>query len=243
MFDNGDDVKDNKAQANEDKMEDSDLDDPLESKSWYDMSSDEPDEAALGTSSNIWEQRKKNAIKEASVRAEDQSAKRFWQMRKDEQDTAKTCADKDIEKLADTLNKNMIHGLSEADKEFEKLKEQLKGQSEHNQKEVQKIVAQQEQSNIHFQTLCDKINENLDNKINELFSSFNTAMQGHAETATATAAATAKAAEGTQKQFQELDKRFSGIEKLLAQILAAQENEKPQHPDVPDAKKARGSED
>jgi chaperonin cofactor prefoldin len=74
------------------------------------------------------------------------------------------------------MKSDIINGLYEADKEFEKPKDQLKTQSEHNQKEVQKIVDQQEQANIHFQAVCDKINENLDNKINTLFASFNTEM-------------------------------------------------------------------
>ena len=114
------------------------------------------------------------------------------------------------------MKKDIINGRSEAEKEFQRLTDQLKAQSEHNQHEVQKIIEQQEQSNKHFQEVCDKMNENMETKINSLFASFNTAMHLQAQT---TQIAMSTAAEGTQKQFKVLDRRFAGIEDLLSQLV------------------------
>ena len=72
----------------------------------------------------------------------------------------------------------------------------------------------------------------METKINTLFASFNTAMQLQAQT---TQIAMSTAAEGTQKQFKVLDRRFAGIEEMLA-LLVDQKGES-------DAKKARGSDD
>jgi len=75
----------------------------------------------------------------------------------------------------------------------------------------------------------------METKINSLFASFNTAMHLQAQT---TQIAMSTAAEGTQKQFKELDLRFAGIQDLLTQLVEQKSNLA-----EPDAKKARGSDD
>jgi ribosome recycling factor len=85
-----DEVKDDKAQVNQGSISDDEqMFSDEASQNWSEMFVDGHDEVAPVSLPSVWEQRKKNAIKEAAARAEDESAKLFRQMRKDEQDEAK----------------------------------------------------------------------------------------------------------------------------------------------------------
>jgi hypothetical protein len=189
--------------------------------SWFDSSIDDDEDSttapvinlATGANSrNHWEARKSNAIKEATVKAEENAAKDFWRARKVEDDLKNASGAKDIDNLkTDMFNKTELI-KTETEKQFQKLKEQLWQQNEDNQKKVNAILESQKQSKELFDIESKKLDERMDCKLLELFGTVNASIA-------AQGVSFAGALEGTTSQVTDLQANFTKLESKLIDFM------------------------
>jgi len=220
------------------------------SRDWFDMSIDDTMEAsapyhgdahatnprpsapASSTSVNQWEVRKANAIKVAAAQAEDKASKQFWQARKDEDLSAKTATDNENEKFKETI-------VSDTAKEFQRLKEQLLQLNLENDKKNKDMMDAQKLMKEQFDNVCKQLDEKLDGRLNDFFSTINTARA-------AQATSFGLSMNATNSQLNDLQGAFGGLKTRLLDFMdnfgknTAEKRDAEAADDKPE-KKSRGS--
>ena len=243
-FDNEpDDSDDDDNQANSQEQADTGdhVADVQMSRDWFDISSEdnEPAPAPLTTPApepvnnvNQWEVRKANAIKAAALQAEDRASKQFWQARKDEDAIAKTATDNDNERFKETI-------ISDTAKEFQRLKEQLLQQNLENDKKIKDMMQVQKQMKEEFDNVCKQLDEKLDGRLNDFFSTINTTIASQASTF-------GLAMDATNNQLNGLQGEFGSLKMKLVDFMdnfgknTAEKRDAEAADDKPE-KKSRGS--
>jgi hypothetical protein len=249
-----DDRSDDDNQADDQEQADS-CEDPADitmTRDWFDMSVDHTMEApapyhgtasasisrppATGSSKSVnqWEVRKANAIKAAAAQAEDKASKQFWQARKDEDAAAKTVTANDNEKFKEAI-------VSDTAKEFQRLKEQLVQQNLENDRKIKDMMDAQKQMKEQFDNVSKQLDEKLDGRLNDFFSTMNTTIAAQAKTF-------GLASNATNSQLNELQGEFGSLKAKLVDFMdnfgkkAAEKRDAAAADDKPE-KKSRGSSD
>jgi len=201
--------------------------------SWFDSTIDEDDSedapvinlATGANSRNHWksqeehEARKSNAIREATVKAEEKAAKDFFAARKVEDDLKNANEAKEMDNLkADMFNKTELI-KTETEKEFQKLKDQLLQQNEENQRHINAILESQKQSKELYDSEAKKLDERMDRKLLELFGTVNASIAAQGISFTG-------ALQGTTSQVNELQVNFTKLESKLMDFMDQFSNER-----------------
>jgi len=153
-----------------------------------------------------------NAIREATVKAEEKAAKDFFAARKVEDDLKNANEAKEMDNLkADMFNKTELI-KTETEKEFQKLKDQLLQQNEENQRHINAILESQKQSKELYDSEAKKLDERMDRKLLELFGTVNASIAAQGISFTG-------ALQGTTSQVNELQVNFTKLESKLMDFM------------------------